>query len=81
MSQLGRKAASMTPGPARHCAGPGTFGSVAGFRIGRGRDNGAPQTRPQHPPHGQQTPQGQPYGYPPAPPQPGPPQPPYTGGG
>ncbi|MEU4653310.1 Yip1 family protein [Streptomyces sp. NPDC023723] len=52
---------------------------MAGFRIGRGRDNGAPQTRPQHPPHGQQTPQGQPYGYPPAP-QPYPPQPPYTGG-
>ncbi len=47
---------------------------VAGFRIGRGRDNGgAPQTRPHHPPHGQQTPQGQSYGYPAAP-QPYPPQ-------
>ncbi|MEU3696150.1 Yip1 family protein [Streptomyces griseoviridis] len=80
MSQLGRKAAPGAPGPARHSAGPGTFGSVAGFRIGRGRDNGAPQTRPQHPPHGQQTPQGQPYGYPPAP-QPYPPQhQPYAAG-
>jgi hypothetical protein len=54
---------------------------VAGFRIGRGRDNGAPQTRPQHPPHGQQTPQGPSYGYPPAP-QPYPQQQPYgTRGG
>jgi Yip1 domain len=45
---------------------------VAGFRIGRGRDNGAPHTRPQQPPYGQQAPQGQPYGYPPAPqPHPG----------
>ncbi|WP_437086188.1 Yip1 family protein [Streptomyces sp. enrichment culture] len=80
MSQLGRKGPSPGPGPARHSPGPGTFGCVAGFRIGRGRDNGAPQTRPQHPPHGQQTPPGQPYGYPPAP-QPYAPQPPYTGGG
>ncbi|GAA2445349.1 Yip1 family protein [Streptomyces glaucus] len=55
---------------------------MAGFRIGRGRDNGAPQTRPQHPPYGQQTPQGPSYGYPPAP-QPYPQQPPYgsSGGG
>lgn len=54
---------------------------MAGFRIGRGRDNGAPQARPQQPPYGQQTPPGQsygspqgppPYGYPPAPqPHPG----------
>jgi hypothetical protein len=43
---------------------------VAGFRIGRGRDNGAPHARPQNPPHGQQTPPGPSYGYPPA-------QPPY----
>ncbi|WP_369214575.1 Yip1 family protein [Streptomyces flavofungini] len=47
---------------------------MAGFRIGRGRDNRAPQSRPQqHPrqqPYGQQAPQGQqqPYGYPPVPP-------------
>jgi hypothetical protein len=38
---------------------------VAGFRIGRGRDNRASQSRP----YAQQAPQGQaPYGYPPAPP-------------
>ncbi|MFI6207428.1 Yip1 family protein [Streptomyces sp. NPDC051041] len=82
MSQLGRKAGSGRPGPARHSSGPGTFEGVAGFRIGRGRDNGAPQTRPQHPPYGQQTPQGPSYGYPPAP-QPYPQQPPYgsSGGG
>lgn len=49
---------------------------MAGFRIGRGRDNGAPHTRPQHPPHGQQPPQGgSSYGYPNAPQQP-----PYGGG-
>jgi hypothetical protein len=54
---------------------------VAGFRIGRGRNNGAPQTRPQNPPNGQQTPQGPSYGYPPAP-QPYPQQqPPYGNGG
>ncbi len=53
---------------------------MAGFRIGRGRDNGAPHARPQHPPHGQQTPQGPSYGYPPAP-QPYPQQQPYPGGG
>jgi hypothetical protein len=41
---------------------------VAGFRIGRGgRDDRAPQARPQHPPHGQQAPQGPSYGYPQAP--------------
>lgn len=41
---------------------------MAGFRIGRGRDNGAPHARPQQPPYGQQqAPQGQPYGYPQAP--------------
>ena len=47
---------------------------MAGFRIGRGRDNeGAPPARPQHPPSGPQAPQGPPsYGYPPAPqPHPG----------
>ncbi|MEV5882487.1 Yip1 family protein [Streptomyces sp. NPDC052020] len=81
MSQLGRKARPERPGPARHPPGTGTFEDVAGFRIGRGRDNGAPQTRPQHPPYGQQTPQGPSYGYPPAP-QPYPQQqPPSYGGG
>ncbi len=47
---------------------------MAGFRIGRGgRDGRAPQARPQHPPYGQQAPQGQSarptgpsHGYPPA---------------
>ncbi|MEU5000155.1 Yip1 family protein [Streptomyces sp. NPDC021622] len=49
---------------------------MAGFRIGRGRDNRAPQARPQQrprqEPYGQQAPQGQqpPYGYPQAPPGP-----------
>ncbi|AZM54448.1 hypothetical protein DMA15_19330 [Streptomyces sp. WAC 01529] len=62
---------------------------MAGFRIGRGRDNRAPQARPQQQPrqqpYGQQAPQGQqPYGYPPVPPNPqqyggGGPQ--YGGGG
>ncbi|MCX5036486.1 Yip1 family protein [Streptomyces coelicoflavus] len=52
---------------------------MAGFRIGRGRDNGAPNARPQRPPYGQQAPQGPPYGGPAAPRQPYP-QPPYGGG-
>ncbi|MEV0317328.1 Yip1 family protein [Streptomyces sp. NPDC050658] len=49
---------------------------MAGFRIGRGRDNRAPQARPQQrprqEPYGQQAPQGQQplYGYPQAPPGP-----------
>ncbi|RVU27410.1 YIP1 family protein [Streptomyces antnestii] len=65
MSQLGRKAGPDPPGPAPHSPGPGTFDYVAGFRIGRGRDNRASQSRP----HGQRAPQGQaPYGYSPAPP-------------
>ncbi|PWI16960.1 hypothetical protein DI272_24415 [Streptomyces sp. Act143] len=72
MSQLGRKAGSAPPGPARRSPGPGTFEGVAGFRIGRGRDNGAPHTRPQQPPYGQQAPQGPSYGGYPAPPQPQP---------
>jgi hypothetical protein len=46
---------------------------VAGFRIGRGRNNGAPQARPHDPRYGQgqQAPRGGPsYGYPQAPQQP-----------
>ncbi|MDQ0776147.1 hypothetical protein QF026_004613 [Streptomyces aurantiacus] len=84
MSQVGSKAGSDTPGPARGSAGPGTFDDVAGFRIGRGRDNRTQQAPPQQQrqqPYGQQAPQGGPsYGYPPAP---GayPPQPQYGGGG
>ncbi|GAB2455473.1 Yip1 family protein [Streptomyces incanus] len=81
MSQLGRKGGPETPGPAHRSPGPGTFDDVAGFRIGRGRDNnGAPHAQPQHPPYGQQTPQGPSYGSPQAP-QPYPQQPPYGGGG
>ncbi len=53
---------------------------MAGFRIGRGRNNGAPNARPQHPPYGQQAPQGPPYGSPATPQQPYPQQP-YGGGG
>ncbi|WP_405616817.1 Yip1 family protein [Streptomyces sp. NBC_00076] len=73
MSQLGRKAGPETPGPAPHSPRTGTFEDVAGFRIGRGRNNGAPQARPQQPPYGQQqsprgqgqqAPQGQTYGSP-----------------
>jgi hypothetical protein len=52
---------------------------VAGFRIGRGRDNGAPNARPQRPPYGQQAPQGPSYGGPATPRQPYPQQP-YGGG-
>ncbi|MEV6000311.1 Yip1 family protein [Streptomyces griseomycini] len=81
MSQLGRKPGPGSRGPARRLPGPGTFEDVAGFRIGRGRDNnGAPHARPQHPPYGQQTPQGPSYGYPQAP-QPYPQQPSYGSGG
>ncbi|MFF8573148.1 Yip1 family protein [Streptomyces sp. NPDC015408] len=80
MSQLGRKGSPEWPGPARPSPGPGTFEGVAGFRIGRGRDNGAPNTRPQRPPYGQQAPQGPPYGGQAAPRQPYPQQP-YGGGG
>ncbi|MFH8975103.1 YIP1 family protein [Streptomyces sp. NPDC017890] len=80
MSQLGRKGRPERPGPARHSPGPGTFEGVAGFRIGRGRDNGAPHARPQNPPYGQQAPQGPSYGGPATPRQPYPQQP-YGGGG
>ncbi|MBQ1099591.1 YIP1 family protein [Streptomyces sp. b94] len=80
MSQLGSKGPSERPGHARHSPGPGTFEGVAGFRIGRGRNNGAPNARPQHPPYGQQAPQGPPYGGPATPRQPYPQQP-YGGGG
>ncbi|WP_345597164.1 Yip1 family protein [Streptomyces marokkonensis] len=80
MSQLSRKGRSEGPVPARHSPGPGTFEDVAGFRIGRGRDNGAPHARPQNPPYGQQAPQGPSYGGPATPQQPYPQQP-YGGGG
>lgn len=56
-------------GPDAGGGGSGYVRRVAGFRIGRGtRNNGStPQTRPQNPAYGQQAPQGQSYGYPPAP--------------
>lgn len=77
MSQLGRKAGPGGPGPTHRPPEPGTFDDVAGFRIGRGRDNGAPQARPHNPPYGQRAPQagGPSYGYPQTPAQP-----PYGGG-
>src|ERR1044072_8015444 len=71
MSQLGRKGVPVPLCPLRRTRGPGTFEDVAGFRIGRGRNNGAPQARPHTPPYGQQAPQGDPsYGYPQAPQRP-----------
>ncbi|MEU4013475.1 YIP1 family protein [Streptomyces pseudogriseolus] len=74
MSQLGSNALPRGPAPAHGRPGPGTFRDVAGFRIGRGRNNdGAPQGRPPHPPHGRQAPPS--YGYPQAP------QPPAYGQG
>lgn len=73
MSQLSVKAGSVLPGPAHGSVRPGTFDYVAGFRIGRGRDNrtqARPQQQGRQQPYGQQAPQGRPsYGYPPAPPQ------------
>ncbi|MFI1360711.1 YIP1 family protein [Streptomyces sp. NPDC020898] len=88
MSQVGSKGGSGSPGPTRHSPGPGTFDDVAGFRIGRGgRENRAPQARPQQDPrqqpNGRQPPQGGPsYGYPSAPQQPyGGGQPSYGGPG
>jgi len=90
MSQLGRKAAPGNGGRARGARGPGTFEGVAGFRIGRGGQNGrGPQARGQQAPYGQQAqaprgPSGGPgYGYPQAgAPQygSGPGQRPYGGG-
>ncbi len=52
---------------------------MAGFRNGRRRNDGAPHARPQHPPYGQQAPQGPSYGGPATPQQPYPQQ--QYGGG
>ncbi|MFD6417357.1 Yip1 family protein [Streptomyces sp. NPDC060194] len=61
MSQLGRKGRPGPPGPARPPAEPGTFDDVAGFRIGRGRDNRTQTQQPRRQPS--QAPRGpQPYG-------------------
>lgn len=95
MSQLSRKAVPVPPLPHPLPRGPGTFDHVAGFRIGRGRDNRTPQQpqqarQPQQrqsyggqapqPPYGaQQWPQA---GGTPAPPQYGTPRAdPYGNGG
>lgn len=60
MSQLGRKGPPVTRPRTPDTAGPGTFECVAGFRIGRGRDNNrTPQQQPQQAPP---PPYGQPYG-------------------
>lgn len=54
---------------------------MAGFRIGRGRDNNrAPQQPPRQQPYGQQQPQQAPYGQQPYPPQQQWPQQPAAGG-
>ncbi|WP_119295008.1 Yip1 family protein [Streptomyces sp. YIM 130001] len=90
MSQVGGKGPVIRPPPPPRPARPGTFDYVAGFRIGRGRDNRSRQPQPQQPP--QQPYGGQaPYGGPPAPPyggpqqypgnRPAPPQWPQAGGG
>ncbi|MFJ8488988.1 YIP1 family protein [Streptomyces sp. NPDC094038] len=86
MSQVCGNGGLGCPSPPHGSPGPGTFDDVAGFRNGRGgRDDRAPQARPQQPAYGQQAPPqsfgGQPagpsYGYPSTP------QPPYPqhGGG
>lgn len=83
MSQLGRNGGQVPQALSPHPRGPGTFDDVAGFRIGRGRDNRTPQ-------QGQQQPRQQPYGTQAPPPygqQPWPPTggngapPPYDNGG
>lgn len=58
MSQVGRKGVRVPRLPVRHPRGPGTFDYVAGFRIGRGRDNRAPQQAQQHPRQQRQEPYG-----------------------
>ncbi|TWG04142.1 Yip1-like protein [Streptomyces brevispora] len=69
MSQLGRKGGPVPPALPPDPDGPGTFDYVAGFRIGRGRDNRTPQQAQQQPrqqPYGNQAPP--PYGQQPWPP-------------
>lgn len=51
MSQVGSKGLWVPPARAPHSPGPGTFDYVAGFRIGRGRDNRtSQQQQPQQAP-------------------------------
>lgn len=73
MSQVGGKGGPVPPPRPPDPCGPGTFDYVAGFRIGRGRDNRTPQ-------QAQQQPRQQPYGNQ-APPPYGQQQWPPTGGG
>lgn len=73
MSQLGGKGGPVPLPRPPDPGGPGTFDYVAGFRIGRGRDNRTPQ-------QAQQQPRQQPYGNQ-APPPYGQQQWPPTGGG
>jgi hypothetical protein len=59
MSQLGRKGVRVPLPLPPHPPGAGTFDRVAGFRIGRGRDNRTPQQQPQRQqqqPYGRQAP-------------------------
>lgn len=63
MSQLSVKGGQLPPPLPPAPDGPGTFDYVAGFRIGRGRDNRTPQQAQQQPrqqPYGNQAPP--PYG-------------------
>lgn len=63
MSQLSVKGSQVPPPLPPTPDGPGTFDYVAGFRIGRGRDNRTPQQAQQQPrqqPYGNQAPP--PYG-------------------
>lgn len=57
MSQLGSKGPPVPLPLQPYPSGAGTFDDVAGFRIGRGRDNRTPQQQPQR-----QQQQQQPYG-------------------
>lgn len=50
MSQVGSKGGRVSPPRHPHSPGPGTFDYVAGFRIGRGRDNRTQQQQPQQAP-------------------------------
>lgn len=81
MSQLSVKGGPVPPPLPPDPCGPGTFDDVAGFRIGRGRDNRTPQQAQQQPrqqPYGNQAPP--PYGQQPWPPTGGNGAPPHNGG-
>ncbi|MFI6347503.1 Yip1 family protein [Streptomyces sp. NPDC050560] len=77
MSQLGRNGPPVPLAPAPRSAEAGTFGYVAGFRNGRGRDNGTARGNPRQQQYGQQQPPhgggGAPYAQQPPAGNPGPP--------